>query len=140
MTKSISILIFTVLFSVMTFAQNAEIVTFGVRGNCGMCETTIEKAAKSVEGVSDADWDKESKIISVNFDKNKTSLDDIHKAIAKSGYDTERMKAEDSDYNNLHGCCQYDREMKISTTKAAAKSCCAGEKKGGCNMKMATKE
>ncbi|MEM6687168.1 MAG: hypothetical protein AAF617_15410 [Bacteroidota bacterium] len=26
---------------------------FGVRGNCGMCKATIEKAAKSVEGVAD---------------------------------------------------------------------------------------
>ncbi len=26
-------------------------ISFGVRGNCGMCKKTIEKAAMSVEGV-----------------------------------------------------------------------------------------
>lgn len=29
---------------------------FGVRGNCGMCKATIEKAATALEGVSKADW------------------------------------------------------------------------------------
>ena len=27
-------------------------ISFGVRGNCGMCKTTIEKAANSLNGVS----------------------------------------------------------------------------------------
>ena len=32
--------------------------SFGVRGNCGMCKSTIEKAANGVDGVSNANWDK----------------------------------------------------------------------------------
>ena len=31
-------------------------LSFGVRGNCGMCKTIIEKAANSVDGVSNANW------------------------------------------------------------------------------------
>ena len=27
-------------------------ISFGVRGNCGMCKTTIEKAATNLDGVS----------------------------------------------------------------------------------------
>jgi len=33
--------------------------SYGVRGNCGICKNTIEKAANSVEGVTTANWDKD---------------------------------------------------------------------------------
>jgi hypothetical protein len=37
-------------------------------------------------------------------------LEQIHKAIAAVGYDTELFKATDESYNNLHFCCKYERE------------------------------
>ncbi len=89
-------------------------VTFGVRGNCGMCKTTIEKAASSVEGVSKANWNKDQKKIDVSFDASKTTEMDIQKAIAVSGYDTEMAKGNEEAYTNLHGCCKYDREMEMN--------------------------
>jgi len=88
--------------------------SFGVRGNCGMCKSTIEKAASSIDGVTDAIWDKENKKIDVSYDGSKTNLTEIHSAIAASGYDTDMSKADDKAYENLAGCCQYDREMKMS--------------------------
>ncbi len=83
--------------------------SFNVKGNCGMCKTKIEKAANSVEGVSVANWDVNTKVIIVSFDESKTNLDAIHNAIAKVGYDTDKIKANDEVYSNLHGCCKYDR-------------------------------
>ena len=83
---------------------------FEVKGNCEMCESKIEKAAKSVPGVSYAEWDKSTKIITVTFDRQKTDIDKIHKAIADVGYDTDKLKADNKVYNGLNGCCKYDRE------------------------------
>lgn len=83
--------------------------TFNVKGNCGMCKTKIEKAAKSVAGVSVANWDVNAKILTVSFNEEKTNLDAIHAAIAKVGYDTDKIKADDEVYRNLHHCCKYDR-------------------------------
>ena len=40
-----------------------ETTTFKVDGNCEMCKQRIEKAAKSINGVSFAKWNIESKII-----------------------------------------------------------------------------
>ncbi|MCF6280482.1 MAG: cation transporter [Flavobacteriaceae bacterium] len=88
--------------------------TFGVRGNCGMCKATIEKAANNLEGVIKAVWDRENKKVDVSYDSNKTNILEIHKAIAKSGYDTDLVKGDDSVYDNLPGCCQYDRDMEMS--------------------------
>jgi len=93
-----------------TTNDEAKTETFKVWGNCGMCKTTIEKATNAVEGVSKAEWDKETKMIEVSFDESKTDLHKIHKAIANSGYDTEMHKATDEAYSGLPGCCQYERE------------------------------
>lgn len=89
-------------------------LSFGVRGNCGMCKSTIEKAANSVEGVASANWDVNKKKIDVSFDDTKTDAMTIHKAIAASGYDTEKVAGNEEAYKNLPGCCQYDHEMMMN--------------------------
>lgn len=88
--------------------------SFGVRGNCGMCKNTIEKAAYSIEGVSKANWDREKKKIDISFDGAKTNAMAIHKAIAASGYDTEKEVGNKEAYNELPGCCQYSRDMVMN--------------------------
>ena len=89
-------------------------LSFGVRGNCGMCKSTIEKGANSVEGVASANWDVDKKKIDVSFDDTKTDAMAIHKAIAASGYDTEKVAGSEEAYKNLPGCCQYDHEMAMN--------------------------
>lgn len=94
--------------TVAVFAQS-KTEKFEVKGNCGMCENRIEKAAKSVDGVSKADWNKETEMITVTFDEAQTNLDKVHMAIAKAGHDTKKHKASDETYEKLPGCCKYDR-------------------------------
>jgi mercuric ion binding protein len=89
-------------------------LSFGVRGNCGMCKTTIEKAANSVEGVSSANWDVDKKKIDISFDDTKTDAMAIHNAIAASGYDTEKVTGSLDAYKNLPGCCKYDHDMEMN--------------------------
>lgn len=88
-------------------------LSFGVRGNCGMCKSTIEKAANGVDGVTSANWDVNKKKIDVSFDDTKTDAMAIHKAIAASGYDTEKFAGSEEAYKDLPGCCQYNHEMKM---------------------------
>jgi copper chaperone CopZ len=97
------------------FAGN-KTETFKVFGNCGMCKARIEKAAKSVEGVSTATWNKETKMIEVTFDESKTNVHKIQEAIAEVGHDTEMHKATDETYDNLPGCCKYDRPTNEKNT------------------------
>lgn len=91
-------------------------VTFGVRGNCGMCKETIEKAVKEVAGVTEANWDKVKKEIKVSFEESKTDVNAIHNAVAASGYDTDKVAGSEEAYGNLPMCCKYDQEMKMSLT------------------------
>ena len=110
-TKVLSLITMFVLGTFTVFAGE-KTEKFKVKGNCGMCETRIEKAANSVEGVNAADWNKESKMIEVKFDDSKTSTDKIEMAIAKVGHDTPHHKTKDEVYNELPGCCKYDRSEK----------------------------
>jgi len=91
--------------------------SFGVRGNCGMCKATIEKAANSVAGVTSATWDKTKKKMDVSFDASKTDVKAVETAIANSGYDTENVLGNLESYNGLPGCCKYDHAMDMNQTE-----------------------
>jgi Cu(I)/Ag(I) efflux system membrane fusion protein len=81
-------------------------LSIGVSGNCEMCKDRIETAAKSVNGVSGANWDIKTKILQLDFD-SKTNIENVHQAITKAGHDTEKMKADNKTYNSLPECCLY---------------------------------
>ncbi len=108
--KIFSIFIFLIATTVAFAGEKTE--KFEVKGNCGMCEKRIEKAALSVEGVSKADWNKETKQMEVTFDDATTSAEKVQMAIAQSGHDTGKHKAKDEVYNKLPACCKYDRTGK----------------------------
>ena len=107
-TKMLSLVCVFLMGTMAVFAQS-KTESFEVKGMCGMCEKRIEKAAKSVGGVTAADWNNETSMMSVTFDASKTDLDKIEASIAKVGHDTPLHKADDKVYKKLPGCCQYDR-------------------------------
>lgn len=92
---------------IISKADKTEIFT--VYGNCGMCERTIENSLKKVEGVSEADWNKETDEMTVTFNPEVITLDTIKQKIADVGYDSDSHRAKDEVYNSLPGCCQYER-------------------------------
>lgn len=83
--------------------------TFKVWGNCDMCKETIETSLK-VEGISKADWNVDSKVLTVSYDTTKITLDQIQKNVASVGYDNEKYKGDNKAYEELADCCQYDRK------------------------------
>ncbi|MEO0058879.1 MAG: hypothetical protein RLZZ312_526 [Bacteroidota bacterium] len=117
------ILIVTMLLlsitSCIAQTKNTKNEIVKIYGNCGMCKKTIEKAG-NVSGVVKVIWNKESKMATLNYDAKKTNQDEILTRIALSGYDSDRFVAPDDVYNNLHGCCQYDRVSKGQTVQAQA--------------------
>ncbi|WP_245999642.1 heavy-metal-associated domain-containing protein [Paraflavitalea soli] len=83
--------------------------TLKVWGECGMCKKTIEKAAKD-SGATTANWDTESKKLTITYSTAKTSNEKIQQAIAAAGYDTRDLTANNEAYDKLHECCKYDRK------------------------------
>lgn len=133
-TKILSLALIMGLSSISLFAKSNETTKFEVAGNCGMCEARIEKAANSVDGVSSADWDKETKMIEVTYNPEKSDIHKIHQAIAKAGHDTSMQKASNEVYDKLPGCCKYERASKETASKQAA-GCCSESK--GCSDQQA---
>ncbi|UPQ79890.1 DUF3606 domain-containing protein [Flavobacterium azooxidireducens] len=82
-----------------------------VNGNCDMCKKRIEKAALSVKGVKSATWHEDHQDLHLILDETKCTVDQVHEAVAKVGHDTEKVKATDEAYNNLHGCCKFERKQ-----------------------------
>ena len=110
--KNLLLIICLAFFSVSVAAEKPKYQKekFKVWGNCEMCKTTIEKAVKSVDGVKTARWNVVNGKMKVRFNPKKTTIEQIHKAIATVGYDTELHKATDEIYNKLHYCCKYERK------------------------------
>ncbi len=108
-TKAFYLSLFLLLFSLTNAFSQLITEEIKVYGNCGMCETRIEKAVKYVKGVKSADWNKESKVLEVTFDSTKTTSDKIQQACAKVGHDTDLYRAKDEVYESLHSCCKYER-------------------------------
>jgi len=86
-----------------------EKVVFTVYGNCNMCKQRIEGAIKDLPGIISAEWNVDSKKLTVRFDPEEIMLNEIHKSIASAGHDTEKVRAENDAYESLPGCCKYDR-------------------------------
>lgn len=109
----------TLLLSV-TFAnaqsKNNVTETVKINGNCGMCKKTIETAAAKNK-TAIVNWNTDTKTATVTYNPKKTSLNQILKSVADAGYDNEKFSAPDAVYEQLHGCCQYDREEKTESGK-----------------------
>jgi periplasmic mercuric ion binding protein len=110
--KTLLIIISFIIPSLTIELSASEKTEFKVYGACGMCESRIEKAAKSVDGVTSADWSQETKVLTLTYNAEKEKLDDVHKKIAEAGHDTEKVRADDATYNKLPACCHYDRSKK----------------------------
>jgi hypothetical protein len=113
-----SMLISFVMSLSMVMAQSVT-ERFQVSGNCGMCKSKIEKAAKDA-GASSASWNEDSKELVVSFDSGNSSVTQIQQKIAAVGYDNAGARATDAAYDKLHGCCKYER------TASSASDCCKG--------------
>ena len=96
--------------------KNAKKETVKIYGNCGMCETTLEKAG-NVKKVAIVDWDKDSKMATITYDSTKTNQSEILKRIALAGYDSDKFLAPDDVYSKLPECCQYERVNKTAAVK-----------------------
>jgi periplasmic mercuric ion binding protein len=111
MKTLVKIAIIAILTFVFTSNTNAQSVTtktetLKVSGNCDMCKARIEKAAK-IDGVSKAEWNKETKLLAVTYNPAKINTDAIGKKVAAAGHDTEKTKAETKVYDKLPSCCKY---------------------------------
>ena len=73
--KSLKYLMIVLLLLSITLcnaqSKNQKTDTVKIYGNCGMCESTIEKAG-NMKNQSNVDWNKETKMATISYDSLKT--------------------------------------------------------------------
>jgi periplasmic mercuric ion binding protein len=106
--KRLVIFITIIISSFSLFAQDSDIKTetFKVQGNCGMCKQRIEDAAY-VKGVKRAEWNKDTKVLTVTYKPSKATSESILQSVAKVGHSSEKVTASEKSYKKLPDCCQY---------------------------------
>lgn len=104
---------FSILFFILsglnlTVSAQGKLVTdtLSVKGNCGQCKDRIEEAAY-IKGVKNAEWNKTTKVLTVVYNSEKTSLEQIATSVAKAGHDNRLHNSGDKEYNKLPKCCAY---------------------------------
>jgi mercuric ion binding protein len=89
MFRSFIFVIFLALSPLIVAADPINTVTLEVQGmTCAACPITVKTALKRVSGVSDVKVDYKTGIAEVNYDPNKTSPDELAKAITSVGFPT----------------------------------------------------
>jgi copper chaperone CopZ len=81
-------------------------ITIKTSSECEMCKDTIEKGMAFTKGVKKAVLNVETKVLTVEYNPNKTNPDEIRKAVAALGYDADDVPAEKIAYDNLDACCK----------------------------------
>src|SRR5690606_41468132 len=90
------ILVFSAAFVYAADQKDIATQTLKVEGNCNMCKKRIEDAAY-IKGVKRAEWDKESKMLTVVYRPSKTDVAKIEKSISGAGHNTEHTEAAEAD-------------------------------------------
>ena len=65
--------------------------------HCQSCETLIDRAVKSIDGVKEAISNYETETVRVTFDSDKITLNKIKKAVEEKGYDCDLVET----HNNI---------------------------------------
>lgn len=113
------VILFTLLFC--SFASPAQdkgvaTATIAVKGNCEECKKRIENAA-DIKGVKFSSWDEHAQAITVTYRTDKVTPEQIERAIAGSGHDTQNHKGKTDSYDKLPACCKYRHQACESDKK-----------------------
>jgi copper chaperone CopZ len=83
--------------------------TFRVDGVCEMCKHTIEGALKRSPAVYFADWDEDSKLLLVKYNRTMVDSKKLEELVAASGHSTQHVKADTNAVNGLPECCKHEK-------------------------------
>ncbi|HEU0136355.1 MAG TPA: cation transporter [Flavobacterium sp.] len=98
----------------VTFAQSNEKVVIQTAihcDHCSQCETCGQKFQANlykIKGLKMYELDEAKSTITVYYNPKKTNLQEIKTAISKLGYDADDVKADQTAYASLDGCCKKE--------------------------------
>lgn len=129
--KKFNMIMAAMMIAATGFAKDIKTAVFNTAPemHCNSCENRIKNGLKFEKGVKDIKTDLETKTVTIEYDADKTNVENLVAAFAKIDYKaTEAGKGAAAGEKKMGGCCK----------KKAAEGAAAGEKKmGGCCKKKA---
>lgn len=106
--KNSKTFIFSMLFVLISTAAMAgnKVVKIKTSAICDMCKDRIELVVNNLDGIKKSMLNVDSKMLTVKFDTDKISAEEIKKAITSAGYDADDLAADTNAYNVLPSCCK----------------------------------
>jgi len=102
--------IFIAVFSILTinaWAQKETVqITTSAECVANCCKDRIEEEMQFTKGITAANLDVESQVLTVTFKTKKNSVENIRKIISNLGYNADDVMANESAHNDLPNCCQ----------------------------------
>lgn len=108
MRTALLALLATLSINVGLAQKTIETIEIQTSAVCDMCKETIEKQLAFTKGVTAAELDIKTAVVTVSFKTNKATIEDIRKAINEVGYDADNSKATKDAFDNLHECCKRE--------------------------------
>lgn len=102
------LLVFLIGIQTLSAQKKSEIkeVVIKTSVNCDMCKETIEKALAFEKGIKKSNVDVTANTVTVSYDPDKISVEQIKKAISKAGYDADEVPADPKAVKKLDDCCK----------------------------------
>ena len=108
MKTALLILIATLSVNVGFAQKTIETVEIQTSAVCDMCKETIEKQLAFTKGVTAAELNVKTAVVTVSYKTNRATIEDIRAAINEVGYDADDSPATKEAYDDLHHCCKKD--------------------------------
>lgn len=108
--KKYILLIAVFLAGSVVYSQDKESkiksIEIKTSAQCEQCKKRIEEFLAFEPGVKKSTLDLDTKAVTVEYNKDKTSPEKIRKAITKCGYDADDQSADPKAYKKLPACCK----------------------------------
>ena len=145
--KKLGMMMAAMMIAATGFAKDIKTVVFNTAPemHCNSCENRIKNGLKFEKGVKDIKTDLETKTVTIEYDADKTNVDNLVAAFAKIEYKATEAGKGAAAGEKKGGCCKKKaaegaaagEKMGGCCKKKAAEGAAAGEKKGGCCKKKA---
>lgn len=106
--KNSKTFIFSILFVLISTATMAgnKVVKIKTSAICDMCKDRIELVVNNLDGIKKSMLNVDSKMLTVKFNTEKITAEEIRKAVSDAGYDADNIVANEKAYSVLPGCCK----------------------------------
>lgn len=115
-TLGLMAILFILMFVTASVLNDVRSESIAVKAD-KTCHELLKEAAKTVDGVIEAEWNEEEQKLNVIFNVTKTDIETIESAIAESGFSTPNYEPDDRIIRRTQRKCKVLPETESADGK-----------------------